>query len=163
MNMLPCTKAPRLPNIGFTSTSGASGTRSANRARSASVGLGICTAASCRSATCGRGRGTPGRCPGRSALGLVEAHGVALAVLEPGRPAHALHRGDPAVPLDARQVVDLEGDPLALEVAHLRLDVVDVPLGDGVPGLAGVAGLVDVEPGAAGGLVDQVRAELLHG
>src|SRR6185437_4431286 len=42
MNMLPCTNAPRFPNIGLTSTSGASGTRPLKRSRSASVGLGIC-------------------------------------------------------------------------------------------------------------------------
>src|SRR5262245_59079232 len=46
MNMLPFTKAPRLPNIGLASTPTASGTSSVNRARSASEGLGIFTATS---------------------------------------------------------------------------------------------------------------------
>src|SRR6266536_2450696 len=41
MNMLPFTKAPRLPNIGLTSTPRASGTRLVKRSRSASVGFGI--------------------------------------------------------------------------------------------------------------------------
>ena len=39
MNMLPSTNAPRLPNIGLTSTPGAFGTRAVKRSRSASVGL----------------------------------------------------------------------------------------------------------------------------
>src|SRR5262245_50706669 len=42
--MFPFTNAPRLPNIGLTSTPGASGTRPTKRSRSASVGLGIFTA-----------------------------------------------------------------------------------------------------------------------
>src|SRR5262245_35475762 len=41
MNMLPFTNAPRLPNIGFISTSGAWGTRPVKRSRSASVGFGL--------------------------------------------------------------------------------------------------------------------------
>ena len=40
--MFPCTNAPRLPNIGFTSTRASSGTSERNRSLSASVGLGIC-------------------------------------------------------------------------------------------------------------------------
>src|SRR5215218_4220088 len=44
MNMLPFTKAPRLPNIGLTSTPAACGASAWKRARSWSVGLGICTA-----------------------------------------------------------------------------------------------------------------------
>ena len=39
--MLPFTNAPRLPNIGLISTSGALGTRPVKRSRSASVGFGI--------------------------------------------------------------------------------------------------------------------------
>src|SRR4029079_4621178 len=42
MNMLPFTKPPRLPNIGLTSTPGASGTSDRKRALSASVGFGTC-------------------------------------------------------------------------------------------------------------------------
>lgn len=41
--MLPFTYAPRLPNIGFTTTSGRSGTSARNRALSSSVILGIST------------------------------------------------------------------------------------------------------------------------
>jgi hypothetical protein len=41
MNMLPFTNAPRLPNIGLTSTRSSSGTSFSNRARSASLGFGI--------------------------------------------------------------------------------------------------------------------------
>ena len=40
-NMLPCTNAPRLPNIGLTSTSGSSGIRPRKNCLSSSVGLGI--------------------------------------------------------------------------------------------------------------------------
>src|SRR5215831_7562013 len=55
MNMLPLTKAPRLPNIGLISTCGASGTRPVKRSRSASVGFGIFM------------RPPPGRCGGAAA------------------------------------------------------------------------------------------------
>src|ERR671910_851564 len=48
MNMLPFTKAPRLPNMGFTATPGASGTSASKRARSSSVGLGIFMASAVR-------------------------------------------------------------------------------------------------------------------
>src|SRR5437660_12917383 len=41
MNMLPFTKAPRLPNMGLTSTRVSAGTRDWKRALSASLGLGI--------------------------------------------------------------------------------------------------------------------------
>ena len=40
--MFPFTNAPRLPNIGLTSTRGSSGTPERNRSLSASVGFGIC-------------------------------------------------------------------------------------------------------------------------
>src|SRR5918995_6387018 len=43
MNILPFTYAPRLPNIGLTSTRGSSGTSERNTSFSASVGLGIST------------------------------------------------------------------------------------------------------------------------
>ena len=46
-NMLPFTNAPTLPNIGFTSTPGASGTRARKRALSSSLCLGICMRSSC--------------------------------------------------------------------------------------------------------------------
>src|SRR3954468_20497778 len=103
--------------------------------------------------------GSAGRC-----VLLVDAQHVALAVPEPGRPPHARERGDLAVPADPGHVrVDLELDALGLEVVHLGLDVGHVPLGDGVPRLAGVGGLVDVEAGAGPGLVDQVDALDLPG
>jgi hypothetical protein len=44
MNMLPFTKAPRLPNMGLTSTRGSAGTSDRKRSLSVSVGLGICMA-----------------------------------------------------------------------------------------------------------------------
>src|SRR6185436_16764382 len=78
-------------------------------------------------------------------------------------PAERGQRGDLVAPLDARHVVDLEGDALGLEVADLRLDVVDVHLGDRVPGLPGELREVDVEPGATRGLVHQLDARDLHG
>src|SRR3954470_4020944 len=89
---------------------------------------------------------------------LVDAHDVALAVLEPGGPAQSLQGGDLAVPLDAGHVVDLEDHALGLEVVHLGLDVVHVPLGDRVSGLAGIAGLVDVERRAGRRRVHEVDA-----
>src|SRR3954451_20921347 len=95
-------------------------------------------------------RGSAGR------LLLVDAHDVALAVPEPGRAPEALQAGDLAVPGDARHLrVDLEDDALGLQVVHLGLDVVHVPLGDRVPGMTRVGGLVDVEPGAGLGLVGE--------
>ena len=67
----------------------------------------------------------------------VEAEDVALAVFEPGGFAHAVHGGDAVVPGDAGHVVLLERHALGFEVAHLALDIVDVPLRDRVTGLAG--------------------------
>ena len=58
---------------------------------------------------------------------------------------HAPHLGHAVVPGDARHVVGLERDALLLQGASLGRDVVDVELGDGVTGLAGVLGLVDTE------------------
>ena len=40
--MLPLTNAPRLPNIGFSSTRGSSGTIERRKSLSCSVGFGIC-------------------------------------------------------------------------------------------------------------------------
>src|SRR3954471_18113563 len=45
-NMLPLTNAPRLPNIGLTTTPGWSGTTRRNRSFSSSVALGISMASS---------------------------------------------------------------------------------------------------------------------
>ena len=45
-NMLPCTKAPRLPNIGLISTSGSSGSSDRKNRLSSSLGLGISTVGS---------------------------------------------------------------------------------------------------------------------
>src|SRR4051794_19393390 len=68
-NMFPCTKAPRLPNIGLTSTRGSSGTRARKRSRSSALGLGICMRPPRRSAcdsarppqTCRHANGAPRR------------------------------------------------------------------------------------------------------
>src|SRR3954471_1043484 len=87
---------------------------------------------------------------------LVDTHDVALAVLEPRRLAHTRKGGNLAVPLGARHVlVDLKDDTLGDQVTHLFIDVVDVPLRDGVTRLARVLGLVEVEEGSASGLVPQ--------
>src|SRR5580704_14264198 len=45
-NMLPCTNAPRLPNIGLISTSGSSAISDRKNCLSSSLGLGISTAGS---------------------------------------------------------------------------------------------------------------------
>src|SRR6202042_3061344 len=45
-NMLPCTNAPRLPNIGLISTSGPAGTSAVKYSLSSCDGLGICMPAS---------------------------------------------------------------------------------------------------------------------
>src|SRR3954451_40760 len=76
---------------------------------------------------------------------VVNAEDVALTVLEPGRLAHARHRRDIVVPVDTGHVIVLEGDTPALQVGHGGVDVVDVPLSDGVAGLPGVLRLVDAE------------------
>src|SRR4051812_12159784 len=107
--------------------------------------------------------GVPGAAPGthrtRSVGGLVDAEDVGLAVAEPGGAPHALERGDDAVPAHSGHVlVDLEGHALRLHVVDLGVDVVDVELGDRVPRLTGEGCLVDVEAGAARGLVDEVDA-----
>ena len=50
-----------------------------------------------------------------------------------------------AVSADARHVIGLERNALLLQGASLGRDVVDVELGDGVTGLAGVLALVHTE------------------
>src|SRR5690348_1593251 len=55
-NMLPCTNAPRLPNIGLTSTAGSSGTTDLKYSLSASLGLGISMVRSLGSAWPASGR-----------------------------------------------------------------------------------------------------------
>src|ERR1700712_2420751 len=77
---------------------------------------------------------------------VVDAEDVVLAVLEPSGLPHVSHGGNVVVPLDTRHVVVvLERTPLALEVPHRRIDVIDMPLSECVPGLPGVVGLVDAE------------------
>src|SRR3954447_18583141 len=91
-------------------------------------------------------RGGPPWLAGRfSREAVVNAEDVALAVLEPGRLAHARHRRDVVVPVDTGHVVVLEGHTLALQVGYGAVHVVDVPLSDGVAGLSGVLRLVDAE------------------
>ena len=70
--------------------------------------------------------------------------------------------GDVAVPGDAGQVVVLERDALATSASSTSAgDVGDVPLGDGVAGLAGELGLVEEERRPAGGRVDEPARVLL--
>src|SRR5215472_6980875 len=79
-NMFPCTNAPRLPNIGLTSTDGSSGSTDLKNALSVSLGFGISIVAP-ESRT-----GVP---LGRR-LGLVEAEHGALRVRDYG---HLADRG----------------------------------------------------------------------
>ncbi len=90
-----------------------------------------------------------------------DAQDVAIGILEPGGAEVALVGDiDVAFWVQAGDLVVLEGDALALQVADRAIDVVDLP-GDG-GGLvgAGVFRAVDVDRALAAAIADQVLALL---
>src|SRR5688572_30804839 len=98
---------------------------------------------------------------------LDEREDVALAVLEPGRPGAAV--GDDAIRVLAGHVVVLELHAACLELAHLALDVVDLPerlarlRGAGVGRRVEEAGgaLAELVRHPAGELASRLQTELL--
>src|SRR5215207_6710783 len=110
MNMLPFTKAPRLPNMGFTATPGPSGTSEVKRARSCSVALGICTASPLlRDGLDQVADPLLGQVPGDVAL-AHDAHQI--VAVDDRQPAHLVLAHRPEDLLD--RVVGADGDRLAL-------------------------------------------------
>src|SRR5687768_2106001 len=96
--------------------------------------------------------------PRRLLKALDEREDVALAVLEPGRPGAAV--GDDAVRVLAGHVVVLELHAARLELAHLALDVVDLPERLARLRGAGVGRRVEEAGGALAELVRHPAGEL---